>query len=74
MAAGVQQDPKHRQQGREYLVMTPDEAVAEIKRRTEGMPVDYVQVFGDACGMPESIGDHHGELLAKVVAPALKHA
>lgn len=44
-------------------VATPADAAAEIRRRTEGMPVEHVYLWGSLGGMPDDIVDRHLELL-----------
>lgn len=76
---GVEQRPEPtieeieqaRAEGR-LLVLTPQEAVAEIRRRSEGLPVNGVFCHNAVCGMPDELSDRHVELLATEVAPALR--
>jgi alkanesulfonate monooxygenase SsuD/methylene tetrahydromethanopterin reductase-like flavin-dependent oxidoreductase (luciferase family) len=55
-----------------FLVSTPEEAVREIERRSSGLPVVGVFCHNTIPGMPDELSDRHVELLATVVAPALR--
>jgi alkanesulfonate monooxygenase SsuD/methylene tetrahydromethanopterin reductase-like flavin-dependent oxidoreductase (luciferase family) len=52
-------------------VLTPDQAVTEILRRTEGMPVKHVYFWMSIAGMPNEMVERHLELLFTKVVPAL---
>ncbi|WP_430334421.1 LLM class flavin-dependent oxidoreductase [Rhodococcus sp. ACT016] len=53
-------------------VLTADDAAAEIRRRTEGMPVEHVYLWASLGGMPDRLVDRHLELLFTKVAPLLR--
>jgi hypothetical protein len=53
-------------------VLTPDEAVAEIRRRIDGLPVEHVYTWASIAGMPEDLVDEHVELLFTEVAPEVR--
>ena len=44
-------------------VVTPADAVAIIKERTDGMPVEHVYLWASIAGMPDDIAARHVELL-----------
>jgi alkanesulfonate monooxygenase SsuD/methylene tetrahydromethanopterin reductase-like flavin-dependent oxidoreductase (luciferase family) len=52
-------------------VLTPDQAVTEIRRRTEGMPVKHIYLWMSIAGMPDEMVERHLELLFTKVVPAL---
>jgi alkanesulfonate monooxygenase SsuD/methylene tetrahydromethanopterin reductase-like flavin-dependent oxidoreductase (luciferase family) len=52
-------------------VCTPDDAVALIRSRTEGLPVHHVYLWASVAGMPDALAHRHIELLCSRVAPAL---
>ena len=53
-------------------VVTPADAVAAIKERTEGLPVEHVYLWASIAGMPDDLVERHIELLFDQVAPALR--
>jgi hypothetical protein len=53
-------------------VLTPDEAVAEIRRKIDGLPVEHVYFWASIAGMPGAIVDEHVELLFNEVAPQVR--
>jgi alkanesulfonate monooxygenase SsuD/methylene tetrahydromethanopterin reductase-like flavin-dependent oxidoreductase (luciferase family) len=53
------------------LFVTPAQAVDEMRRRTEGLPVTGFLCHNRVCGMPDELSERHIELLATVVGPAL---
>lgn len=53
-------------------VLTPDEAVEEIRRRTEGLPVVHVYVWASIANMPPDLVDEHVELFFGEVAARLR--
>lgn len=53
-------------------VLTPSDAAAEIRRRTDGMPVEHVYLWASLGGMPDRIVDRHLELLFTTVAPLVR--
>jgi alkanesulfonate monooxygenase SsuD/methylene tetrahydromethanopterin reductase-like flavin-dependent oxidoreductase (luciferase family) len=57
---------------RGLAVLSPDEAVAELRSRTEGLPVEHVYLWASIAGMPDDLVDRHLELLAADVLPALR--
>jgi alkanesulfonate monooxygenase SsuD/methylene tetrahydromethanopterin reductase-like flavin-dependent oxidoreductase (luciferase family) len=55
-------------------VLTPDEAVAEIRRRIAGLPVVHVYFWASIANMPADLVDEHIELLFGEVAPRVRSA
>jgi alkanesulfonate monooxygenase SsuD/methylene tetrahydromethanopterin reductase-like flavin-dependent oxidoreductase (luciferase family) len=55
-------------------VLTPDEAVADIARRTDGLPVQHIYTWASIANMPDDLVDEHVELLFGEVAPRVRHA
>lgn len=55
-----------------FLIGTPDEVVAEIRRRTDGLPVTDMYCWSDYPGMPDELIDRHLELMFTEVAPRLR--
>lgn len=55
-------------------VLTPDEAVAEIEQRIDGMPAAHVYTWASIANMPDDLVDEHVELLFGDVAPRLRRA
>ncbi|MCW2547654.1 MAG: monooxygenase [Mycobacterium sp.] len=53
-------------------VLSPDEAVTEIRRRITGLPVEHVYFWASIAGMPGNLVDEHLELLFTEVAPKLR--
>jgi hypothetical protein len=60
----------------DQLVLSPDEAIAELKARERaiGRRLDNVHCFSSLPGLDQDLSDRHVELLATVVAPALRHS
>jgi alkanesulfonate monooxygenase SsuD/methylene tetrahydromethanopterin reductase-like flavin-dependent oxidoreductase (luciferase family) len=54
-----------------YEVLTPEETVARIRARTDGLPVEYVTPWLNVGGMPDDVVEEHIRLLVTEVAPAL---
>jgi alkanesulfonate monooxygenase SsuD/methylene tetrahydromethanopterin reductase-like flavin-dependent oxidoreductase (luciferase family) len=52
-------------------VCTPDDAVASLRRRTEGLPVHHVYLWSSVGGMPDDLVHEHVDLVCRVVRPAL---
>lgn len=53
-------------------VLTPDQAVADVRERTAGLPVTDVFCFADIGGLDRELVDRHVELVASVLRPALQ--
>jgi alkanesulfonate monooxygenase SsuD/methylene tetrahydromethanopterin reductase-like flavin-dependent oxidoreductase (luciferase family) len=53
-------------------VVTPDDAVAAIRARTEGLPVEHVYLWASIAGMSDDLVERHIELLLDQVAPRLR--
>jgi alkanesulfonate monooxygenase SsuD/methylene tetrahydromethanopterin reductase-like flavin-dependent oxidoreductase (luciferase family) len=53
-------------------VVTPDDAIATIRRRAGDGPVEHVYLWLSMAGMDDDIVERHIELLGTVVGPALK--
>jgi alkanesulfonate monooxygenase SsuD/methylene tetrahydromethanopterin reductase-like flavin-dependent oxidoreductase (luciferase family) len=53
-------------------VVTPADAVAAIRERTDGLPVEHVYLWASIAGMPDDLAERHVELLFDQVAPALR--
>ena len=53
-------------------VLTPADAVAHIKARTDGLPVEYIYPWASIAGMPDDLVERHVDLLFDQVAPALR--
>ena len=53
-------------------VVTPADAVAAIKARTDGLPVEHVYLWASIAGMPDDLVERHIELLFDQVAPRLR--
>jgi alkanesulfonate monooxygenase SsuD/methylene tetrahydromethanopterin reductase-like flavin-dependent oxidoreductase (luciferase family) len=87
-AYGVLRDEVERAEGREpseaarqgsasyagYAVVTPEEAIERIRRRTEGLPVGYLTPWLSVGGMPDEHVLEHITLTVTEVAPALADA
>lgn len=58
----------------DYYVLSPDEAIAELKRRAQDIPLHNVHCYANIPGLPEDLANRHVELLATVVAPAVRDA
>jgi hypothetical protein len=57
--------------GPALAVCTPEEAVAELARRLDGLPVRHVYFWASVAGMPDSLAERHVELLCTRVWPLL---
>jgi hypothetical protein len=57
---------------RGLVVLTPEDTIAEIRSRVDGLPVRHVFFWASIAGMPDDVVDRHVELLATEVAPALR--
>jgi alkanesulfonate monooxygenase SsuD/methylene tetrahydromethanopterin reductase-like flavin-dependent oxidoreductase (luciferase family) len=55
-----------------FDVVTASEAVRRLKAWLGALPVDTVYFWASICGMPSTLSQRHMELLAGVVAPALR--
>lgn len=53
------------------IVVTAQEAVTRLRRRTDGLPVEHVYCWASVAGMPDDIVDTHVRLLATHVKPEL---
>jgi alkanesulfonate monooxygenase SsuD/methylene tetrahydromethanopterin reductase-like flavin-dependent oxidoreductase (luciferase family) len=61
-------------QAANYQVLTPDDAIAHIRERSEGLPVQYATPWLSVGGMPEDLALEHVTLTVTKVAPALASA
>jgi alkanesulfonate monooxygenase SsuD/methylene tetrahydromethanopterin reductase-like flavin-dependent oxidoreductase (luciferase family) len=61
-----------RMRGSAFLYVTPDQAIEEIRQRTEGLPVTGLICHNRIPGMPDELSDRHVELMATVVKPAVQ--
>jgi alkanesulfonate monooxygenase SsuD/methylene tetrahydromethanopterin reductase-like flavin-dependent oxidoreductase (luciferase family) len=52
-------------------VVTADEAIALLRSRTEGLPVEHVYLWASLAGMPDDLVERHIELVCTAVRPAL---
>lgn len=52
----------------EVIAFTPEEAVARIRKATEGLPVTDVYFWADYCGMPDELVAEHVAGVAKVAS------
>ena len=52
-------------------VLTVDEAVAEVRRRVEGLPVEHVYTWSTVAEMPDDLAARHRELWLGPVRDAL---
>jgi alkanesulfonate monooxygenase SsuD/methylene tetrahydromethanopterin reductase-like flavin-dependent oxidoreductase (luciferase family) len=52
-------------------VLTVDEAVADVRRRTDGLPVDHVYTWSTVAEMPDDLAARHRELWLGPVRDAL---
>jgi hypothetical protein len=57
---------------RGLVVLTPEDTIAEIRSRVDGLPVRHVFFWASIAGMPDDVVDRHVELLATEVASALR--
>jgi alkanesulfonate monooxygenase SsuD/methylene tetrahydromethanopterin reductase-like flavin-dependent oxidoreductase (luciferase family) len=53
-------------------VLTPADAVLELRRRLAGLPIEHVYAWASIAGMPDDLADRHVELWCTQVAPALR--
>jgi hypothetical protein len=53
-------------------VLTVDEAVEEVVRRVEGLPVRHVYTWASVAGMPEDLVAEHVRLFLGSVAPRVR--
>jgi alkanesulfonate monooxygenase SsuD/methylene tetrahydromethanopterin reductase-like flavin-dependent oxidoreductase (luciferase family) len=53
------------------LVLTPEEAVTEVRSRIEGLPVEHIYTWATVAGMPEDLAARHRELWLGPVRSAL---
>jgi hypothetical protein len=54
------------------LVLTPEEAVSEVRRRIEGLPVEHVYTWSTVAEMPEKLAERHRTLWLGPVRDALR--
>jgi alkanesulfonate monooxygenase SsuD/methylene tetrahydromethanopterin reductase-like flavin-dependent oxidoreductase (luciferase family) len=54
------------------LLLTPDQAIDEIEKRTRGLPVSGLFCHNRICGMPDDLSERHVELMATAVKPAIQ--
>lgn len=52
-------------------VQAPQDAIATIRARTDGLPVEHVYLWASVAGMPDDVVDRHLELAFTQVRPAL---
>ena len=52
-------------------VLTVDEAVAEVRRRVDGLPVEHVYTWSTVAEMPDDLAARHRELWLGPVRDAL---
>lgn len=55
-----------------FVLGTPEQIAAEIRSRTEGLPVTDVYGWSDFPGIPDELIDRHLELTFREVAPLLR--
>src|SRR5438132_7197754 len=55
-----------------FLMATPADAAAQIKRFTAGAPVKHVHLFASLAGMPEKMVAHQINLICTKLAPLLR--
>jgi alkanesulfonate monooxygenase SsuD/methylene tetrahydromethanopterin reductase-like flavin-dependent oxidoreductase (luciferase family) len=55
-----------------FLLLTPDQAIDEIEKRTRGLPVSGLFCHNRICGMPDELSERHVELMATAVKPAIQ--
>ena len=53
-------------------VLSPDEAVADIRQRIDGLPVRHLYTWASIANMPDDLVDEHVELLFGTIAPAIR--
>ncbi len=52
-------------------VLTPDDAVDLVRKRTDGLPVEHVYLWASLAGMPDDLVERHVELVCSRLRPAL---
>jgi hypothetical protein len=52
-------------------VLSPEDAVAAIRERTAGLPVEHVYLWASISGMPDDLVERHLELTIGRVRAAL---
>jgi hypothetical protein len=52
-------------------VLTVDEAIADVRPRTDGLPVDHVYTWSTVAEMPDDLAARHRELWLGPVRDAL---
>jgi hypothetical protein len=55
-------------------VLSPDEAVTEIRQRIDGIPVAHIYTWASIANMPADLVDEHVDLLFRDVAPKVRGA
>ena len=55
-----------------YAVVTPEEAIERIRKRTDGLPVGYLTPWMSVGGMPDEFVEEHIRLTVTEVAPAFR--
>jgi hypothetical protein len=58
----------------DLLVVTPEDAAVEIRRRTDGLPVEHVHLWLSVGGMPDDLVEQQLELAAGPLRAALAGA
>ncbi|MEV6164899.1 LLM class flavin-dependent oxidoreductase [Streptomyces sp. NPDC052052] len=53
-------------------VLTPQDAVQAVRKRTAGLPVEHVYFWASVAAMPDDLTQRHVDLLLSEVAPALR--
>jgi alkanesulfonate monooxygenase SsuD/methylene tetrahydromethanopterin reductase-like flavin-dependent oxidoreductase (luciferase family) len=54
-----------------FEVLTPEDAVQSLRRRTDGLPVEHVYIWASIAGMPDDLVARHVELVSGTLAPLL---
>jgi alkanesulfonate monooxygenase SsuD/methylene tetrahydromethanopterin reductase-like flavin-dependent oxidoreductase (luciferase family) len=52
-------------------VLTPDDAIELVRKRTDGLPVEHVYLWASLAGMPDDLVERHIELVCSRLRPAL---
>lgn len=65
-------DIEARRAAGDILVVTPAQAVAAVRARSKGFPVNGFFCHNRVCGMSDELSERHVTLLATEVAPALR--
>jgi alkanesulfonate monooxygenase SsuD/methylene tetrahydromethanopterin reductase-like flavin-dependent oxidoreductase (luciferase family) len=55
----------------QFSLLTPDEAVAMLSRRTQGLPVEHLILLASMAGMPDDLVERQIELICNDVFPRL---